>query len=311
MPPEMPALAVSADHHTVAFEGFSEFERAALATFFRLAAKRSPAYEQAQHVDACDFLIADADNAAALEAVQASGRLRETVFIGTHAPAGAMAWLMRPIDPMHIVRELDSLVEQRSAGSAIFCEPLALPSVDLFLQDIDLPFYQAATASAPTRPATMERRRNRGGGGRDVLVVDDSAIARKFLQLRLQRLRYRAHLAPTGERAMEMLAQQAFSLVFLDITLGPPGSLDGLQLCQHIKQRPSHPGGLAPKVAMVTGLAGPMDRVRGALAGCDAYLGKPLAESEFIASLFRLDPGFAWAADTAARQRAGAIHLTK
>ena len=299
----MSAPAPSTDHYTVAFEGFSEFERTALATFFRLAAKRTPAYEQVPHTDASDFLIADADNPAAINAVSTSGRSRDTVFIGAQAPSGAMAWLMRPIDPMHIVRELDSLVEHRQTGLALPSEPDASPGVDLFLQDIDLPFYQAAT-EAPTWSGGMERRRNRGGGGRDVLVVEDSPIARKFLQLRLQRLRYRAHLAATGERAMEMLAQQMFSLVFLDITLGAPGSVDGLQLCQHIKQRPAHPGGLAPKVVLVTGLTGAMDRVRGTLAGCDAYLGKPLAESEFMATLSRIDPAFAWSSASEAPQRA-------
>jgi two-component system, cell cycle response regulator len=300
----MPATAETAERHSVAFEGFSEFERTALASFFRLAAKRSPTYEKAQHSDASDFLIADADNPAALEAVQASGRLRDTVFVGAHAPAGAMAWLLRPIDPMHIVRELDSLVEQRKAGLAVFSEPPALPSVDLFLQDIDLPFYHAATGVVPHATVFVERRRNRGGSGRDVLVVEDSAIARKFLQLRLQRLRYRVHLASTAEQAVPMLAQQVFSLVFLDIALGPPDSMDGLQLCQHIKQRPSHPGGLAPKVVMVTGLAAPMDRVRGSLAGCDAYLGKPLSESEFTGTLRRVDPAFVWTAETRTHQQA-------
>ena len=69
----MSAIPETADRHSVAFEGFSEFERATLATFFRLAAKRSPAYEQAQHTDASDFLVADADNPAALEAIRATG----------------------------------------------------------------------------------------------------------------------------------------------------------------------------------------------------------------------------------------------
>jgi len=41
---------------------------------------------------------------------------------------------------------------------------------------------------------------------------------------------------------------------------------------------------------MVTGLAAEMDRVRGTLAGCDAYLTKPLAEEEFLDTLRTLDP---------------------
>jgi hypothetical protein len=37
--------------------------------------------------------------------------------------------------------------------------------------------------------------------------------------------------------------------------------------------------------------------VRGSLAGCDAYLTKPLHESEFIATLLQVDPAFEWSAD--------------
>src|SRR5258706_10605829 len=97
------------DSYTVAIEGFSAFERTALASFFRLAAQRSPAYHRVEETGLSDFLIADADHAGALAVVQRGQRLGDTVFIGAQAPDGASAWLPRPIDPMHIVRELDTL----------------------------------------------------------------------------------------------------------------------------------------------------------------------------------------------------------
>ena len=46
-------------------------------------------------------------------------------------------------------------------------------------------------------------------------------------------------------------------------------------------------------VILVTGLAGATDRVRGSLAGCDAYLTKPVAEAELLHVLRTLDPSFA------------------
>lgn len=124
----------------------------------------------------------------------------------------------------------------------------------------------------------------------DVLVVDDSRVALKFLQVRLQGLGYRVHLACDAAQALERLAEQAFSLVFLDVVLGAEGGMDGLALCQHIKQRKTHPGGIAPAVVLVTGQASSSDRVRGDLAGCDAYLTKPLMEEAFLAALQRLGP---------------------
>ncbi len=252
--------------YTVALQGFSDFERRAMASFFRLAQERAPAYLQANTPAESDFIIADADHAADVAAVREARRLQDTIFIGAAAPAGAAAWLPRPIEPTHIVRELDMLLEQRLSS---FDEP---PDIDW-------------VSSGPSELMAAD-----GRPAKDVLVVDDSRIALKFLQSRLLGLGYRVHLARDAAQALERLKVQAFSLVFLDVGLGPEGSMDGFDLCQHIKQRKTHPGNLAPAVMMVTGRGGAMDRVRGDLAGCDAYLTKPLMEEEFVAALRQLDP---------------------
>jgi CheY-like chemotaxis protein len=125
-----------------------------------------------------------------------------------------------------------------------------------------------------------------------VLVVEDSAIARKFLARRLQMLGYRVHTAASGEEALLKFELGHFTVVFLDVMLGPPGSIDGWHLCQTLRQRGSPDPVHRSAVVMVTSLAGPTDRVRGSLAGCDAYLTKPLIESDFIAALRRVDPAF-------------------
>jgi CheY-like chemotaxis protein len=257
--------------YTVALQGFSDFERRAMASFFRLAQQRAPAYEQAASPAESDFIIADADHPADAAAVRAAERLQDTIFIGAHAPAGACAWLPRPIEPTRIVRELDLLLEQRLAS---FDEP---------------PLGEESGNWG--NPGPNQLTPAEGRPAKDVLVVDDSRIALKFLQTRLHGLGYRVHLARDPAQALERLGAQAFSLVFLDVGLGgPEGGMDGFALCQHIKQRKSHPGGVAPAVLMVTGRTASTDRVRGDLAGCDAYLTKPLMEAEFVAALRQLDP---------------------
>jgi CheY-like chemotaxis protein len=252
--------------YTVALQGFSDFERGALASFFRLTQQRALTYEQASSPAESDFIIADADHPAGVAALREADRLHDTIFIGARAPAGAVAWLPRPIEPTRIVRELDLLLELRLAS-------------------LDEPADADWVSSGPNDLMAAD-----GQPAKDVLVVDDSRIALKFLQMRLQGLGYRVHLASDARQALERLSSQPFSLVFLDVTLGPEGSMDGLALCQQIKQRTAHPGGMAPAVIMVTGLASSTDRVRGDLAGCDAYLTKPLMEEDFLATLRRLDP---------------------
>jgi two-component system cell cycle response regulator len=252
--------------YTVALQGFSDFERSALASFLRLGQQRAPAYVQGDSLVESDFVIADADSPAALNAVNDAHRTQDTIFIGAHAPAGAAAMLPRPIEPTRILRELDLLLEARLA---LLDEPAP---TDWVVSSPD------ALRGADELPAL------------DVLVIDDSRIALKFLQSRLQGLGYRVHAVQTVDEAMALLGTQSFSLVFVDIELGGDSALDGLGVCQHVKQRREHPGGIAPKVVVVTGSTSPIDRVRGDLAGCDAYLTKPLMEEEFLAALGQVDP---------------------
>jgi CheY-like chemotaxis protein len=281
----------------VAFEGFSEFERTALASFFRLADLRVPAYAPVGDAAHAEFLIVDADRPGEIDAVRANGRTRDTVFVGAQAPAGAIAWLPRPIDPMHIVRELDVLVERRRSGTHDTLEPAMFADVDLLLQDIGT--LRPTEPGSGSTSSTDMRVSQAGGGGRDVLVVDDSAIARKFLAQRLERFGYRVQLASSGEEALALFEPQSFAIAFVDITLGPANAIDGLRVCQAIKQRaPTTMRGTA--VVIVTGQASATARVRGSLAGCDAYLTKPLMERDFIAALHQVDPLFQWEAATVA-----------
>lgn len=259
--------------YTVALLGFSDFEHSALASFFRLAEARTPAYEEAGGLDAADFVVVNADHAPTLASVRDAGRLRDAVLIGAHVPADAAARLQRPIAPTHIVRELDALLEQR-------------------LAHLDEGGGADWVASEPGLLGTADASRQ----GKDVLVVDDSRVALRFMQVRLQRRGYRVHVAHTPEEAVERLGAQPFSMVFLDVALGARASMDGLALCQRIKQGRLQHGNDVPKVVMVTGLSSSSDRVRGELAGCDVYLTKPLMEEDLDEALRVLDPSSATAA---------------
>ena len=294
----MPTLrSTQARTYRVALEGFSEFERDRLASFFRLAESRAPAYVHVDDSMQSDLIVADADRAQLLERIIATRRVNDTVFVGATAPRHAIAHVERPIEPTQILRELDQLVALRTVRIGLDLElPVAglqveSNSVDLLLHDISPPHVGGY------------------GGGRMVLVVDDSPIARKFLDARLQRLGYVVQTAASGERAIELAARQHFSIVFLDIGLAPADTggsrldglqLDGLQVCQRIRQGAQQCGQAAPAVVFVTGSASPAERVRGSLVGCDGYLTKPLLEAEFIEVLATVDPQFRQQAVSAA-----------
>lgn len=109
-----------------------------------------------------------------------------------------------------------------------------------------------------------------------VLVVDDNASVRAFMEARLGASGIGADFAESGEQAIAMAGAHDYQCVFLDVLL--PG-VDGFQACRAIKSRRQALRGTA--VVMLTGRSSPMDRLRGSLAGCDAYLTKPLDEDRF------------------------------
>jgi CheY-like chemotaxis protein len=287
--------------YRVTLQGFTRFERSALASYFRLATNRNPAYEQVDTPGEAHFVVVDADDADAVRAVLAAGRAADTVFVGALAPQGASAWVMRPIDPLHVMRELDAMVHQRTAAQ----EARTAPPPGL-----QPPTHASAAAHAshgprtviqPRPPGQVPARRasdSEGSGfvplaephqpvppppprrGTLALLVDDSDIALRFLEHKLERMGLQTECATTSARAIEMLSHKAYDYVFLDVELGEASELDGLALCQHIKRHHHHAGtGVAPVVVLVSAHQSELDRVRGTLAGADAYVGKPLDDS--------------------------------
>ena len=284
----------------VALLGFSKFERTALDACFRLAGVREPHYEQVSDLEQAALLVADADHAASVQLVEVTERLADTVFIGAHPPEDARAWMARPIDPLHVMRELDAMVAQRAGVKASVAPvtpvtpvaPVApaapegtevpkVPKVAMAPTVPDGPVVLPAPAPAPL-PSSPRARRPKAVAPpmRHALLVDDSAIATLFLQKCLQRFGLEISTAASSSRATLLMSQQRFDIIFLDVELGDDSPMDGLALCQQIRRHPVPAGERAPVVVMVSAHHRELDRVRGTLAGCDAYLAKPLQQAE-------------------------------
>jgi two-component system, cell cycle response regulator len=252
--------------------GFGDFERQALTSYLRFSGTRVPAYEQVDDIANADFVIADADHPGAIDEVMAADRGADTVYIGSLAPEGALAWAMRPIDPLQVFRELDAAVALRHFKHAP--PPLHASSG---------PVPLAPLADDPSQP---HRRASDVSTGPLALLIDDSEIALRFLQRQLAAFGLRTETAANSQTALAQLAQQRFDAVFVDLDLGPDSAMDGFALCQHLKrqQRP-HGTGLPPRVVIVSAHGSATDRVRGTFAGCDAYLTKPIKEETMLGEL--------------------------
>ena len=164
------------------------------------------------------------------------------------------------------------------------------------------------SANAPASPEPPpSRRADDEAEPLSALLVDGNESGLRALESQLKGMGLRTEAAPNSQRALELLAQTAFDLVFLELELGPQSDLDGLSLCQQIKQARNRDE-TGPLLVVATQQCSATDRVRAAFAGCDAHLAKPLDEATLRRALRNLGLRLAGSADTAFNSRPGSLH---
>ncbi|MCY7315475.1 MAG: response regulator [Rubrivivax sp.] len=92
--------------------GFTRFEQVTFESVFRLAAQRETAYCLVATLHAGALVIVNADSEVAVAEVQRHGLLARALMLGATPRAGAGQQLPRPINPMLVLRALDTLVRQ-------------------------------------------------------------------------------------------------------------------------------------------------------------------------------------------------------
>ena len=110
-----------------------------------------------------------------------------------------------------------------------------------------------------------------------VLVVDDNPAVCKQLEIELLQFAVIVDYVPSARKAIEMIGKHTYKVVLLDVVLP---DWDGFKICKHIKSK-------APvtTVVMLTDKPTTEGKLRGTLAGCDAYLIKPVGRQIFQATL--------------------------
>ena len=222
--------------------GFAEAELRLLDAAIRLSQRRKPVLQLVSKDDCACAQVWLIDGHAPVEdkkwAVRQLRTMPENVVIWVDAakiPANHTA-LQRPIAWVNLPAILGKAIEQQSQAA------------DFKAQDLGM--------SVPA------------SGKHEILVVDDSAPARQYLRGLLQGRGFAVVEADSAEAALAQLSpDSAYAAVLMDIML--PG-VDGYEACRQIRaQLPSLP------VIMLTSRTSPFDRIRGSMAGCNAYLTKP------------------------------------
>ncbi len=111
-----------------------------------------------------------------------------------------------------------------------------------------------------------------------ILVVDDQPAVRELVSVTLEIGPYQIFSAPNGDEALEIARTEIPDLILLDIQM-PGGTLDGLDVCQRLKNDP-HTKDIF--VIMLTAKGQDWDKQAGYEAGADDYFVKPFSPLELM-----------------------------
>lgn len=110
-----------------------------------------------------------------------------------------------------------------------------------------------------------------------LLLVEDEKKVASFVGRSLRENQYVVDMAESGEKALELVSQETYDLILLDIRLP---NLSGVEVCREIRR-----AGVETPVLMLTARTLVEQRVEGLDAGGDDYLTKPFALAELHARI--------------------------
>ena len=145
--------------YTVALVGFAQNESATFESFFRLAARRPPAYAVQDEVMDAQLLIVNADNAQALHLVRYAELPGKVLLVGQND--GGTGWPLqrKPIKLVSVLGMLDELVGVKKAATGA---PAAHAPATAIRQGGDRGFAATepyASAAVPLAPAGQASNR--------------------------------------------------------------------------------------------------------------------------------------------------------
>ncbi|ODG93212.1 DNA-binding response regulator [Gottfriedia luciferensis] len=107
-----------------------------------------------------------------------------------------------------------------------------------------------------------------------ILVVDDDEKIKKLISIYLENEGFSTTLADDAEEALELLKDEDFDLIILDVMLP---KIDGIEACIMIREERTLP------IIMLSAKSEDLDKIQGLSSGADDYLTKPFNPLELIA----------------------------
>lgn len=109
-----------------------------------------------------------------------------------------------------------------------------------------------------------------------ILIVEDEVQLARLMELELDHEGYAVKVSHNGREALELLKEEEFDLVLLDIMLP---EMDGIEVCDRLRKFSDIP------VIMVTAKDAVPEKVEALDTGADDYITKPFAIEELLARI--------------------------
>ena len=134
---------------------------------------------------------------------------------------------------------------------------------------------ETETAEAPPEAAPEVGR----DGAETILVVDDSVVIRKMVEIALENENYNIVSVATGKEALNYLDENNPDLIILDIMLSDVNGLDVLKAVKASKQIP---------VVMLSAKDTPRETSKAKQLGADDFIPKPFKDEELVSKIKEL-----------------------
>jgi len=151
---------------------------------------------------------------------------------------------------------------------------------DFDVSNLDVDFAEEVSeepAPAPEKPE--EKPKEEKTGAKTVLVIDDSIVIRKMVEIALEDENFSIATAVSGKDGLAMMDEKNPDLIILDLMLP---DINGIDLLKTVKASKGIP------VIMLSGKDSPQMVEKARAEGADAFLPKPFKDDELVEKIKEL-----------------------
>ncbi|GEM_PF-612647 len=166
--------------------------------------------------------------------------------------------------------DLDSIFQEEMAESETTMENI------LEMSDLEVAEEEVESSEEPPVEAVIPGQGEPAG---TILVVDDSVVIRKMVEIALENENYNIVSVATGKDALNYLDENSPDLIILDIMLTDMNGLDVLKAIKASKDIP---------VVMLSAKDTPRETTKAKQLGADDFIPKPFKDEELVAKIKEL-----------------------